>query len=430
MPEPEKAQRALKAELLLAAQAQLGLDALTPGDGDLAFGLDFLVDGAQKHGLPYLSANLARLDDTLVFPATKVVEHGSLTIGLTGVMGSDLGVTGVKVLDPLPALKGAVAELRAQDVDLVVVLSHLGSRGDTDLAKQVPGVDIVFGGHDRKHMEAPTVVGQTAIFQAGSRGKHVGHATFHLVEGGTGWSDPEGRARALRQQSSLQRQVERYKEQQAAAEDDKSRERLSRVLGFAEKRLAELVIPEEGSGKAHRIESTKIPMGKALADEPAMRKLVDATLDAMGPEVTTDPHGKHDSTAAHGPKRDWAPWAGARQCRSCHEAQYDDWAKTGHAAAYAGLVKERRHMDLQCWSCHVTGAGQPGGPTGPKDVGPLRNVQCEACHGPGQSHASKPEQGTIIRTPTEAQCLACHTEEQTEGRFVLSEYLPKVDHRD
>ncbi len=432
MPEPERAQRQLKAELLLESQKVLGLDALTPGDGDLVFGLDFLVDGAKKYELPYVSANLARPDDTLVFPATRVVEVGSMTLGITGAMGSELGVTGARVLDPIPAVTAAVAELRSKNVDLVIVLSHLGSRSDKDLAKAVPGIDVVFGGHDRKHMESPTVVGQTAIFQAGSRGKYVGQVTFELAEGGSGWSDPEGRAKALRQQSNLKRQIERYTQQLEEAKDDKSRERLTRVLGFAEKRFNEIVIPDEGATKAHKIDATKIPMGKGLADEPVMRKLVDATLDSMGPEITSDPHGDHSTgrNPDRPTKRDWAPWAGAKQCRSCHEAEYDDWKQTPHGGAYAGLVKERRHMDLQCWSCHVTGANQKGGPTGPKDVGPMRNVQCESCHGPGLAHVKEPVKDTIIRSPSEAQCLTCHTEEQTEGQFVLDEYLPRVDHKD
>jgi DnaJ-class molecular chaperone len=93
------------------------------------------------------------------------------------------------------------------------------------------------------------------------------------------------------------------------------------------------------------------------------------------------------------------------------------------------LVKERRHFDLDCWSCHVTGANLKGGPSGPYDVGPMRNVQCESCHGAGRQHVADPKVD-MVRVPSEEHCKSCHSDEQTEGRFEYNSYLPRVDHVD
>ena len=46
----ERAQRLIKAELLLDGVALMKVDALGVGDGDLAFGLEFLVSA--RNGLP------------------------------------------------------------------------------------------------------------------------------------------------------------------------------------------------------------------------------------------------------------------------------------------------------------------------------------------------------------------------------------------
>ncbi len=127
VPAKEKAQRQIKAELLLDGVALLGVDALGPGDGELAFGLDFLVSEATRRGLPYVSANLASRDGSLVFPASRVVTRGELKIGVTSVLSDQLHVAGGRVLPAQSSLNSAVAKLRADEqVDLVVVLSHLG----------------------------------------------------------------------------------------------------------------------------------------------------------------------------------------------------------------------------------------------------------------------------------------------------------------
>ena len=421
----------MKAELILAAQAKLGIDALTPGDGDLAFGLDFLVASVAKHELPYVSANLARTGGGLAFPATRIVEVGGVKVGLTGAIGEQFGFNDAEARPVDDALKAAVSSLRAADVDLVVLLSHLGLEGDRAVAVSVPGIDVIFGANDRRHQETPVIVGRTAIFQAGSRAKYVGKVTFDLVEGATGWADDKGRAAAIRQRDRTESQVKRYEKQLAEATDEAGRKRLERVLTFARKRLNEFSVPEPPPGPAHRIESTKIPMNTALADEPAMKALVDATLEKMGPEIGGEKHGVGDGHG-HGAskKRPTAgPWVTSRQCRSCHNQQYKDWSQSGHAHAYASLMTEKRHFDHQCWSCHVTAAGQPGGPQTPTEVGPLRNVQCEACHGPGEKHLEKPVAGNIALAPSEKVCLQCHTEEQTEGAFDFDTYLAKIDHK-
>lgn len=132
-----------------------------------------------------------------------------------------LATTGNCALDPtgqsatvnFPALvadiAGAVAELRAQNVDLVVAVSHAGVN-DRELATleamgmgpenaqvseeillakgvdqaltaaNIPGIDLIIGGHSHTVLDAPLVIPNpraginTYIVQAGSYGRHVG----------------------------------------------------------------------------------------------------------------------------------------------------------------------------------------------------------------------------------------------------------------
>jgi hypothetical protein len=42
-------------------------------------------------------------------------------------------------------------------------------------------------------------------------------------------------------------------------------------------------------------------------------------------------------------------------CRQCHEAQYEFWTQTQHAAAYLSLFAKDSHFDPECIVCHSLG---------------------------------------------------------------------------
>jgi hypothetical protein len=409
--------------------------------------LPFLVDEARKRSLPYVSANLADRDSKLLFPAARVVVRGTLRLGITSVLSDQLHVAGGKVLPVVDSLRAAVRQLTESDkVDLVIVLSHLGLGPDQDLPEQVEGIDLIFGAHSRSSQEIPILVGTTAIFQAGSRGKYLGQVTLSLREGASGWADPASRLKVEAQRTQLLEQIRDYDKQLAELPPEKEgqRSRFERVLSFSKRRLDALPVPPSDAGKRHLLTSEKIPLDRGLQDHAEMAELVDRALQRLGPEDKSalsgldkgghdhdhsqHDHSQHDHQPVKSRAREYGDFVGAEACRSCHQKEHADWLATPHAHAYTALVKERRHFDLDCWSCHVTGAGQPGGPASPYDVGPMRNVQCEACHGAGRKHVGNPA-ADMVRVPDEAHCKGCHDDEQTEGRFDYSKYLPRIDHK-
>jgi hypothetical protein len=250
-------------------------------------------------------------------------------------------------------------------------------------------------------------------------GKKLGQLEVDFREGGAGWSSEGARERAIRRSDELQRQLDRYSAQIAEAEDEDARDRLRRIRLLTQRRYDDVVIPPEDDGRAHKMVAKHIPMGPSLREQEAMAALVGSRLESLGTATV----GGRPASLQQG------DWVGGSQCIACHREHFAEWKKGGHAKAYRTLVRERRQFDLQCWSCHVTGAGKAGGPATPQQVGYLRDVQCEACHGPGRRHVADPEGGHLVRATSEHVCLECHTAEQTEGRFVYEEYLREVDHR-
>ncbi len=98
---------------------------------------------------------------------------------------------GWRLSDPLEVLAEWVPRIRAE-VDVLVLLSHLGLPIDRRLAEEVPGIDLILGGHTHHLLEAPERVGNTFIAAAGKFGRHVGHVTLEWdaergrITGGSG----------------------------------------------------------------------------------------------------------------------------------------------------------------------------------------------------------------------------------------------------
>ena len=190
-------------ELRLLAAA--GVDAIAVGNHEFDLGPEVLAgalgEAFPDGEVPLLSANL----DLSGFPALSAFIRPSMIREVAGVKVGIFGMTvpddplmrpdPVQVLgagDPeaLLGLAGAqVAELRAAGAQVVICLSHLGYAYDRALAENVPGVDIIVGGHDHIEFAEPAEVdnpagGTTLIVSAGSHYRNVGRLRVDAGPGG------------------------------------------------------------------------------------------------------------------------------------------------------------------------------------------------------------------------------------------------------
>lgn len=159
-------------------------DAITIGNNE---GLTFTPEqlGQAYAGLvcEVVCANM--LDVETGKPPIWMKKHTVLTragfkiglIGATAAYAEFYKLLGLDALDPLESIARSVNELRSE-VDLVVVMSHVGLPFDRQLAEQVPGIDLILGGHTHHLLEEPLWIGQTAIAAAGKFGRHLGQITI------------------------------------------------------------------------------------------------------------------------------------------------------------------------------------------------------------------------------------------------------------
>ncbi|AIQ57424.1 bifunctional metallophosphatase/5'-nucleotidase [Paenibacillus borealis] len=124
-----------------------------------------------------------------------ILEKDGIKIGLTGATAaftSFYSLLGWDVLDPEEALREQ-CELLAPQVDILIILSHLGLPADQKLAENLEGVHAILGGHTHHMLEKPQMIGGTAVCGAGKFGRYLGRlvfereqpdGVFRLAEGG------------------------------------------------------------------------------------------------------------------------------------------------------------------------------------------------------------------------------------------------------
>lgn len=188
IPEAKKEQEVKKAELILEGYRQSGYDAINVGDLDLVLGKDFLLDQQKNYQIPFLSANIVDKEKGKpIFTPYLTKEINGLKVGIFGLISDKIALkAGGKVIPDLTVknhtetAKKMVKKLRKK-CDLVIFLSHLGLKGDEQLAQEVKGIDVIVSGHGGSLLTKPKMVNGTLILQASQRGKYVGKLDLHLI---------------------------------------------------------------------------------------------------------------------------------------------------------------------------------------------------------------------------------------------------------
>jgi len=113
-------------------------------------------------------------------------------------------------------------------------------------------------------------------------------------------------------------------------------------------------------------------------------------------------------------------YVGSLVCKECHPEEYDNFMTYAKkSTSFQSVEKQMRHLTpeeiKQCYPCHTTGYGQPGGFISPEETPHLKNAGCEVCHGPGGEHAQTGDPATIIGAMGKKDCEICHISERVKA---------------
>lgn len=397
----ETRQALVKGELFVKVGERVRLDAQGVGELDLALGWPALLELYEGSKVPLICGNLRQTElyelddaegrsdaggaeaspvstgprvrprpmnqtsDEYPLPAWRIVEREGVAVGFIGALSPQIelpdNVAPQLAIDPVvPMLKGAIEDLRAEEVDLIVLVSHMGMAEDKRIAAEVPGIDVILGGHSKDTTGEPEISGGVPIVQAGRKGQRIGRLDL--------WFDPHGEHGAVKVEPAE----------------------------VADK------VPPKRLGFVNRIEVLRKKV--LMADQVVERWVAEskAAVAAVPKEEAPEPEGPKSAFAAVD-----AFW-GPEVCAACHTEQSDWWKKTQHARAYETLEKEEKQFDTGCITCHTLGYRDPAGFREPKDIPEMfKNVSCEHCHGRGTQHGQEGVFNVAVRN--EQTCLRCHT---------------------
>lgn len=394
----EEVQARLRAKTAAAALVEMGLDAKVLHERDRVL---------EKEGGWFPS------DVVLAGPALR--EVGGVRVGLLPVDGAG----------DLDARAKEAAKLREQGADLVVALAHVPRQQASSL--QIPGVDLVVGGHIDSIPEGDAELalqGPAPILYPLARGQGLVRVEVVIRDRGGPfqWAGTEEARQA--ELAAIDDRIRSYHARIAhLPADSDAGPFLEKVAELQARRQALAEEPLEARTEGNTLAYRLVSVTQDFPSDTSVRALLDG-YDREVAEANLA-YAKANPKPCPEPAEGEASYVGQAACAACHPAAQAFWVTTAHGNAYATLEEVHKQYDLSCVSCHVTGWEQPGGACNVAQVEGRKDVGCESCHGPGSAHAQAPSKDNIRTSVQEATCKSCHRPEHSLD-FDYATYLQRV----
>ncbi len=197
---------------MMLAMNALGYDAMAVGNHEYNFGLKVLEKARGEAKFPWLSANTYKKGTTKTHYQPYIVkEVAGVRVGILGLTTPGVptwenatNYAGLEFRQPLLEARKWVPVLRGKErADVVVIAMHMGIEEDlrtgelnpgqvqnenqaVAIAKQVPGIDLIFMGHTHRDIPSLTVNG-VLLTQANHWGRHLARADLYLEKVASRW---------------------------------------------------------------------------------------------------------------------------------------------------------------------------------------------------------------------------------------------------
>jgi len=178
-------------EVLIPILNLLNLDAMT-AHWEFAYGPKVFQKRVSELSYPMIAINVYEKNtEKLSYPPYIVKKVGNLRIGLIGIASNIIdkvmpasyseGLSFTLGREELPSM---IDNLRSQDnVDLFVLVSHLGFPQEMKLLSEVPGIDVCLSGHTHNRLYKPVFQGKTLVMQSGCHGSFLGRLDLEVSSG-------------------------------------------------------------------------------------------------------------------------------------------------------------------------------------------------------------------------------------------------------
>lgn len=177
-----------KGEILVELLNDLEVDAMT-AHWEFAYGPEQFNSLVSKLDFPMLAINCYKKEENkLMYPPYLVKEINGLKIGVIGIAATIIDKVmpahfsrGLYFTMGNQELPKYIEELKnKKEVDLIVVLSHLGYPQELKIAEEVDGIDVLLSAHTHNRIYEPAIINNTIIIQSGSHGSFLGRLDLEV----------------------------------------------------------------------------------------------------------------------------------------------------------------------------------------------------------------------------------------------------------
>jgi 2',3'-cyclic-nucleotide 2'-phosphodiesterase (5'-nucleotidase family) len=165
---------------------KLGIDYATLGNHEFFSGPEKLASALENSEFKTVISNLKidqdnplkRLENKGKMVTSEVKTIQGKKYGFIGAVTRSINTdsykdytSGIKALDPFIEINRQVQELEKQGVNRIILISHMGYNLDKSIARSIPGIDVIAGGHT--HIALPEIKKNINLFNSSGRGEPV-----------------------------------------------------------------------------------------------------------------------------------------------------------------------------------------------------------------------------------------------------------------
>lgn len=164
----------------------LGVDYVVFGNHEFDFGSDIVRSRVKESTFLWLGTNVQEYDSGNPFASSLSIhtrQIKGLKVGFLGLCTEEtrsLSQPGDDVVFTpfIEGAKEAVKALKDQDVDLIIALTHLHFEDDLHLARAVPEISLILGGHE--HHPITWLEGKTLIHKSGQDAAYLARIVLNV----------------------------------------------------------------------------------------------------------------------------------------------------------------------------------------------------------------------------------------------------------
>ncbi|HKQ77549.1 MAG TPA: 5'-nucleotidase C-terminal domain-containing protein [Blastocatellia bacterium] len=183
---PSVASTVFKGEQMIAVWNAIGLDYAVLGNHEFDFGPDTLLARMKESKFVWLGSNVIDRRTNKPFGGTPpyvIRNFNGVKIGLIGLLTPDTATdskpgANVRFVNPVLAARNIVRQLRQKGAQVIIAITHLAMSEDKELARRVPQIDVIVGGHEHQLLQSHA--GRAPIFKWGADARTLGRIDLNI----------------------------------------------------------------------------------------------------------------------------------------------------------------------------------------------------------------------------------------------------------